>query len=505
VNVTDDDGRPLVGATVKTSGPGILWQNQTGTNGTLVLTELPAGNASSPYVYSLNASMTGYRDSGTETALVVENETAFVDLVLYGGSILGTVTTILGGSSSPVVGANVSIAALGISTTVSPSSGAYKLAGLPAGTHSVSANASGYVPSSQDVVVPLGGSVLVNFVLISQNGSISGFVYHASSLAPLNNTNVSVQVGQVTITVTSGSDGSYNLTNIPEGTYTLTATKDGFYSGVLTDVVVTRGNRTADMDFFLTEKPTRLYGVVRSGTLLLVGVNVSVVGTTFYNLSGPDGNYEIRNLTADTYTIMATMPGYEPVIVSDVVIQAGGETQLNINFVGLPGAILRGTVLDANTGEPLRNVLVTIVDLEPQARSTFTNINGEFEFPGLKAGNYTVRFEKAGYRPLEISQVKVSEDQPTNRTIEMNPLRKGFGGFIFGFDMAHSMMILALFLTIVILAIAVYLRIRTFQTPENAPAVYDEAEEEEGAGEEKGPGGGRADDVKYDEAKLRKD
>lgn len=60
----------------------------------------------------------------------------------------------------------------------------------------------------------------------------------------------------------------------------------------------------------------------------------------------------------------------------------------------------------------------------------------------------------------------------------MSPLRTGVGeGFIFGFDMAHSMMILALFLTIVILAVAVYLRIRTFQAPETAPAVYDEAEE----------------------------
>jgi hypothetical protein len=37
-----------------------------------------------------------------------------------------------------------------------------------------------------------------------------------------------------------------------------------------------------------------------------------------------------------------------------------------------------------------------------------------------------------------------------------------------------------------ILAVAVYLRIRTFQAPENAPAVYDQAEEE--AEEEKKAG-----------------
>jgi hypothetical protein len=53
--------------------------------------------------------------------------------------------------------------------------------------------------------------------------------------------------------------------------------------------------------------------------------------------------------------------------------------------------------------------------------------------------------------------------------------------------MAHSMMILALFLTIIMLAIAVYLRIRTFQAPESAPAVYDQAEEEEAEEKKESP------------------
>ena len=63
--------------------------------------------------------------------------------------------------------------------------------------------------------------------------------------------------------------------------------------------------------------------------------------------------------------------------------------------------------------------------------------------------------------------------------IELEPTRESFGGFIFGFDLAHSMMILALFLTIVILAFAVVLRIRTFEAPDKAPAVYDELDEED--------------------------
>ena len=480
VNVTDDVGRPLVGATVKTWGDGISWQNQSAANGMVVLTNLTAGESGSPVTYQLNATAGGYRDSYSQTIDLIENETAYVDLVVYGGFIQGTVTTISGGSPMPVTGANVTITPLGYSTDVSPTDGSYQLAGIPANTYSVTANASGYVLSSiQDVVVPLGGSVTKHFILISQNGSISGHVYRANQLSPLNNTNVSVRVGSVTLTVSSGSDGSYNITNIPEGIYTLTASKDGFFSNTSVDIRVTKGNMTAGVDFNLTEKSTRLYGIVKSGSLLLVGVNISVVGTEFYNISGIDGNFEIMNLTAGTYTVLASRTGYYPKTIEDVAIPAGGETQLEVNLTAMPGSLLQGTVIAGDSNSPLSGVLITIIGENKDTLSTYTNINGEFVFPGLTEGNYTIQFEKEGYRPLEIGHLDVRENDTTNHRFLMNPLRRGVGeGFIFGFDMAHSMMILALFLTIVILAVAVYLRIRTFQAPESAPAVYDEAEEE---------------------------
>ena len=478
VNVTDNVGRPLAGATVRTEGDGVSWQNQTASDGALVLTEVTAGEPGLPVAYRINATAAGYRDSITEDIELFENETVYVDLEVFGGFIQGTVTTTSGGSPGPVLGANVTINGLGYTADVSPTSGSYQLSGVPSGTHYLTANASGYVPVTQAVYLASGGSELLNFILTSQNGSISGFVYHSTLLTPLNNTNISIQIGLFSITVLSGSDGSYNLTNIPEGVYTITATMNGFFSTASPEFTVTRGEMTLLDPLYLAEKPTRLYGVVRSGTLLIVGANISVEGTSIYNKSGPDGSYEIRNLTAGTYTITATSSGYLPMTIPGVVIPPGGETQLNVNLTGLPGAILRGVVRDIRTDEALARVLVTIVNLD-QPRSTETNINGEFEFPGLEAGNYTVRFERSGYRPIEVERISVTEDHVTNMNFELTPLRKGFEGFIFGFDMAHSMMILALFLTIVILAMAVYLRIRTFQAPETAPAVYDAAEQEE--------------------------
>ncbi len=475
INVTakDEIGRPLQG--VKLTLVGFGSPIYTDGNGSATFHDVPAN--STGVTYPLLGNLTKYEDSAIPVT-VVENETVEVPMILGGGQISGVVTD----SAGRVINANVSVASPFTSTNVSTGDGSYVLLGLPGGDHSVTARATGFAPLTKSVYLPVGGVRTLNFVLTSLNGSISGHVYHAALSMPLFNASVSVQVGSVTLTVATDIAGSYNITSIPEGLYTVTASKQGYNPESNSSVEVERGNRTEGVDFYLTEKPTRLYGVVRSGTLLLVGVNVSVVGTSLYNISGPDGSYELRNLTAGEYTLTASAVGYQTFTITNIEIASGDEVQQNINMIGLPGGILRGKIFLADSQEPLTNVQVTIVNLRPQPISRATNINGEFEFAGLAAGNYTIHLEKSGYRPIEISKILVTEGTPVELTLEMTPLREGFEGFVFGFDMAHSMMILALFLTIVILAVAIYLRVRSFQTPETAPAIIDELEEEEGAG-----------------------
>jgi len=508
VNVTDEAGNLIANATVWTTGIGIDWHNLTDSNGSVTIDTLPADDNVTALTYQFNASMQYYLDSKNVFQNVSENRTEYVTLVILGGSISGNVLTFFGGTLTPVEGANVSVNAgsLWYSTTSLPVSGYYELEGIPEGSHFITASASGYEPNQTGIVMPLGGKISdLNFILTSQNGVISGHVYHSTLHTVLNNTNVSARVGSITITTVSGSDGSYNLTEIPEGTYSLTAEREGFIQTTITNVVVIRGNRTSGVDFNLTEKPTRLYGVVRSGTRLLVGANVSVMGMSIFNLSGPDGNYEIGNLTAGAYTIRASSPGYETATIADVVMPEGGTIQLNINLTGLPGALISGVVVDANTGIPLANVLVTILDIDPARAGVSTDINGAYGLPGLDPGNYTVRFEKTGYRPVEISNIDVTKDGETKQNLEMTPLRNGFEGFIPGFDIPHSMMLMALCLTIIIFALAVYLRHRSFETPESAPAIYDQAEEEE-AEKETTVGGEESEDLQEEvnQRKIRK-
>ncbi len=469
VTVTSDAERLLPG--VKLTLEGIATPQYTDSNGTAAFLDVPADLEG--VIYELRANLTGYDDVRLPVT-VYENQTADVEVVLQGGIIFGVVTD----QSDRIINATVSLASPSLTTWTSDLDGTYALAGLPGGSHVVTASAEGYRPQTKNVYLQVGSFARQDFSLTPIEGWISGNVYHAVLGSPLSNVSVSVEVGSLILTATSNTAGSYNISSVPEGTYTVTAQKTGYNTGIRTGITVTRGNGTEGVDLTLTEKPSRLYGVVRSGTLLLVGVNVSVVGTSFYNLSGPDGSYEIRNLTAGVYNLIASAVGYQTMTAGNLTITLGGEIQQNFNMIGLPGAILRGKVYVADSQEPLTNAQITIVNLRPQPISRATNIYGEFEFAGLAAGTYTIHVEKTGFRPIEVSNILVTEEEPVDLTLELTPLREAFEGFIFGFDMAHSMMILALVLTIIILAVAVYLRVRSFQTPESAPAILDESEEE---------------------------
>jgi len=488
VTVVDGGGRKIFDAAVMIEGNSSEFR--TGPDGTVLIPNLDAdvGN------YTLWASHSNYSDSDRTTVAVEQNTTTYSSLTLAGGVIAGIVTS---STSAPIGGAIVSIQGLEYATTASSSDGTYLLGGLPAGTHNVTAFASGYDPAVKIVLLSVAGFGWANFILSPQSGYISGHVYHADKLVPVNNTNISVRVGLVTLTVASEPDGSYITPPLPEGTYSVTASKDGFHSNTTSGIDVFRGNVTEDIDFYLVEKPTLLQGTVKSGQLLLVGVNITVFGTGLYNVTDSSGKYYIHNITAGAYTVVAVLEGYVPATYNGVTIPAGGVVTLDIDLEWLPGAILRGTVKDDHTQEQLDGVYVSITGLGFEERSTVTNIQGQFEFPTLPPGNYTLQFQKDGYKALEVRGLAVTEDVVTNRNFTLEPMREGFEGFIFGFDLAHSMMLLALFLTIVILAVAIYLRIRTFQTPETAPAVYDQAEE---SLEEREPG---IDKERKDEGRFR--
>jgi len=468
--VTDQAGRPITGATVNIVGT--VLTGTTNASGLALFSNL-LGNDTSGTSYNLTAEKDGYNPSGVEQVLAFPNITVDVHLVIQGGIILGTVTD----GYTPITNATVSIPFLGFSN-ITIEDGTYRLAGVPASTfpYTVTVTAEGYINQSKEVLVDIGYPSVLNFFMTSRTGTISGMITHATTEEPLMDVNVSVRVGTVTVIVSTNESGTYTIPDLPAGIYTVSATIEGFEPASVTGIVVVSGADTVDVDFALVEKPTRLYGVVRAGTVLLPGVVIVVVGTEYITNSSIYGDWEINNITAGTYTIVASLEGYYTYTADDVEIPRGGEKQLIISMEGLPGSVY-GVVFSSETRLTLSGVEVTLYD-NVMLRTTITNVNGEFQFTGISAGDYTIRFVLDEFKPREIGPIAMSPEAAVKLDqVMMEPIGETFGGFIFGFDLAHSMMILALLLTIVILAVAVILRIRSFEEPEKAPAVYDQDED----------------------------
>src|SRR5688572_466904 len=76
-------------------------------------------------------------------------------------------------------------------------------------------------------------------------------------------------------------------------------------------------------------------------------------------------------------------------------------------------ASLRGTVISAETREPLG---LTIVTLYPNVGKQFTDAAGVFAFPDLTAGTYLLSVRQIGYVPLD-TQLVLRPDAPTTLLI----------------------------------------------------------------------------------------
>src|SRR5215471_1993113 len=84
-----------------------------------------------------------------------------------------------------------------------------------------------------------------------------------------------------------------------------------------------------------------------------------------------------------------------------------------------------GSVFDEN-GFPLARV--TVSARSPTqiggARVTQTNESGEFHLLGLIPGDFAIRFEAQGLRPVSRDQIKVHVNVPVNLDVLMEPLQK---------------------------------------------------------------------------------
>src|ERR1700722_50266 len=115
------------------------------------------------------------------------------------------------------------------------------------------------------------------------------------------------------------------------------------------------------------------------------------VGTQQAALTDHDGRFEFDNVGEDSAYASASKPGY---FAQDKGVLAQGQS---ITLQLIPEAVLFGTITDQN-GQPIQDLHVQLTTLRVenglrhwrQVQATVTNVEGQFRFAELQAGQYSL-------------------------------------------------------------------------------------------------------------------
>ncbi|MGC2696262.1 MAG: carboxypeptidase regulatory-like domain-containing protein [Candidatus Angelobacter sp.] len=188
-------------------------------NGTFTLTGVPTGTV------QLVASASGFQ-SVTQSVVVNGGATSTANFILSPGASSGTVTGKVTNISNGTIIAGATVNWSGGSTT-SNASGIYTLANVPAGSKTITASATGFLPRSLTTTVTANTTATLNFPLATA-GKITAKVIAANGTV-VSGATVTIKGGVIVTTVTGGTSaaGLFTTNWIPVGSYTVTVSKTG--------------------------------------------------------------------------------------------------------------------------------------------------------------------------------------------------------------------------------------------------------------------------------------
>jgi hypothetical protein len=227
---------------------------KTDANGDYTISDIPAGH------YYIMAGAYKHLPYGGEADLAADPATNTLDITLPAvpvGSVEGTVTD---ASGNPVPDALVNATQPFIDPfSFTDASGHYRIDNVPTGDWTISAFKSGYVTSTSSAKISENGVAEISLTLNPYTGqdqttaSFAGTVQNGSDNsgvagASLVFTPVNAELGGYYASVTSGADGGYSATLVPDTEYTLLIQKDGFND---MNVRVWTDSKNPQLDFWL--------------------------------------------------------------------------------------------------------------------------------------------------------------------------------------------------------------------------------------------------------------
>lgn len=276
-----------------------------------------------------------------------------------------------------------------------------------------------------EIVLPVGGRI-VGVVTEEDGGPLAGarINLHEQPVQSVNNPAVRPDSpflqrprSQATHSITSASDGRFEIRGIEPGTKILEIRGDGFLDELINDVLVIDGEEVGPLNIVLS-RGHRLTGVVSdTGGKPIAGARVSVMlrkgkggRASAAVTTGPEGDFVLDGLSRGTYDLYASHAGF---VRKDLKgIEAGaGDLQITLEQHGG----ISGMVVFAAVGTIPDTFEVRLFDMTvgassaPILRKSFSSRKGKFDLESVAPGDYELLVDARGFVPTSVAPVSVGE------------------------------------------------------------------------------------------------
>lgn len=331
------------------------------------------------------------------------------------------------------------------------STGQYTISGVPSGSYVVAARVSGrpaiYHPSTYDahaaaVIAVTSTHVLTGIdIVVPQDtspGTLAGRVRRPDGTAysSLSVRAYGLDANTNTYFASTNSAGEYALTGILPGLYAVAAVESntapwyrpGTYDRLGADrLLVLPGAALTGIDLTTPPpNPALLAGVVRDPQgRPLSGATIALESawSNYSDTSSPDGSFRFPTVfAADDYTLRGSKAGYST--ASQSLAAAPGEVRADFVLVLTPFAAggLAGIVTDAS-GRAIESAYLYLRKADGSFEAwLYSDSLGEYTFPSVPQGNYTLDVSRTGYNSRQYAGLAVPAGSATRRDVVLTPI-----------------------------------------------------------------------------------
>lgn len=262
-----------------------------------------------------------------------------------------------------------------------------------------------------------------DFVLYNTSilATVNGKITNSKTLLP--EAGVKVTHEGSNIAVTTAADGIFIFDNIPFGEQTFYFEKTDFIDETITSTV-DRTPFTIDLIKPSSEGGQITIGQNISGVIQdsisqrpIAGAKVCISSLNLEALTDANGNYSLTGLLIGTYPVIVLAVNHQSMNFMASVVP--GETN-KADFVLIPltNGLIKGTITDAATGEPVAGASIEIEGSAMLAAAS--EGDGTYKMVGVPPGTYKVLIINAEYADASVENVEVQDLTPTTVDLQLN-------------------------------------------------------------------------------------